>query len=126
MTDLHHDGYLYIASPYTHDDPVIRQRRYEKALDFTAWLAVTYRLWGFSPIVHSHNMDLQLKPEYDHTFWLTWGKTMLIPSTGLMVFQIEGWEKSAGVDEEIALAREIGKPIYMSQMLWDTVYDHSL
>lgn len=124
--DQHHDGYLYIASPYTHDDPAVREARYKKVLDFTAWLAVTYRLWGFSPIVHSHNMALQDNPKFNHDFWLGWGKTMLIPSSGLVVLQIKGWEKSAGVSEEMAYARDYGKPIYMSQILWDKVYDHTL
>lgn len=126
LNQNHHDSFLYIASPYTHDDPMIRQRRYEKALDFTSWLAVTYRLWGYSPIVHSHNMDMQGSSKFTHDFWLAWGLTMLRPSSGLVVFQIKGWEDSAGVDEEIELAMEIGKPVYMSQMLWGNVYDHSI
>jgi len=44
----------------------------------------------------------------------------------LIVLQIKGWEESAGVDKEIAFARDYGKPIYMSQMLWDKVYDHTI
>lgn len=124
--DHAHDGYLYIASPYTHDDPMIRQRRYEKALDFTAWLAVTYRMWCYSPIVHSHPMDMQLKPGYDHNFWMEWGKALLIPAKGLIVLQIPGWQDSAGVNLEIEWAREIGHPMYFSQNMWGALYDHAI
>lgn len=124
--DHAHDGYLYIASPYTHDDPMIRQRRYEKALEFTAWLATKYRMWSFSPIVHSHNMVAQSDPKFMHDFWMDWGKAMLIPSKGVVVLQIPGWQDSKGVDLEIGWAREMGHPIYMSQMLWGKLYDHSI
>lgn len=124
--DYAHDGYLYIASPYTHDDPMIRQRRYEKALDFTAWLAMTYRMWGFSPIVHAHNMDLQGNPKFNHDFWMDWGRCMLRGATGLVVLQIDGWGVSKGIDLEMVYARELGKPMYLSQNLWGKVYDHTL
>lgn len=123
--DHAHDGYHYIASPYTHDDPVIRQRRYEKALDFTVWLASAYRIWGYSPIVHSHNM-VGLQSAADHGWWMEWGKAMLVPARAMIVFQIKGWEESKGVQMEMGWAQEIGIPIYMSQLLWRDIYDHSL
>lgn len=124
--DYAHDGYLYIASPYTHDDPMIRQRRYEKALDFTAWLAKTYRMWGFSPIVHSHWMTVNLDMPVPIDFWADWDRCMIRTSVGLVVLQIDGWGISKGIDIEIAYAREIGKPMYLSQNLWGKVYDHTL
>lgn len=124
--DHAHDGYHYIASPYTDPDPMVRQRRYEKALDFTGWLAVTYRLWGFSPIVHSHNMELQGNPKFTHDFWMEWGKAMLVPARAMIVFQIKGWEDSQGVQMEMDWAKELGMPVYMSQIIWDHVYDHAV
>lgn len=124
--DHAHDGYLYIASPYTHDDPMIRQRRYEKALDFTAWLAVTYRMWGFSPIGHSHNMVTMRDLPFTFEFWDDWNRCMIRTSIGLVVFMLPGWEDSKGINAEMLFAKEIGKPIYMSQMLWGNLYDHSI
>lgn len=123
--DYNHDGYHYIASPYTHEDPVIRQRRYEKALDFTAWLATKYRMWGYSPIVHSHNM-VDLQTGMDHAFWMEWSKSMLVTSRSVIVLQMPGWEVSKGVYMELEWAKELGLPVYMSQILWGSLYDHSI
>lgn len=121
------DGYLYIASPYTHDDPVIRQRRFEKALDFTVWLALKYKLWGFSPIGHSHHMGT-MHPELPYTFefWNDWNQTMIRSSVGLVVLQIDGWGTSNGIAAERAYAMKIGKPIYMSRKTWGDAYDHTI
>lgn len=123
---MQHDGYMYIASPYTHSDPMIRQRRFEKALDFTVWLALKYKLWGFSPIGHSHHMGT-MHPELPYTFgfWEAWNNTMIRASVGLVVLQIDGWENSKGIEAEIGYAGMIGKPIYMSRQLWST-YDHDI
>lgn len=123
--DYAHDGYLYIASPYTHDDPMIRQRRYEKALEFTAWLAQKYRLWGFSPIGHSHHMVINHDLPHTFEFWDDWNRCMIRTSIGIVVLQIKGWEESRGINAEMAYAKEIGKPIYLSQVMWGKVYDHS-
>lgn len=125
--DNHHDGYHYIASPYTHNDPMVRQRRFEKALDFTVWLALKYRMWGFSPIGHSHHMS-SLHPELPYTFefWDNWNRAMIRPAVSMIVLQIPGWEESKGIAAEMEYCKEIGKPVYMSQVLWGNVYDHNV
>lgn len=124
--DYSHDGYHYIASPYTHADPVIRQRRFEKALDFTAWLAIKYRMWGYSPIVHSHPMVLHHDMPVPMEFWVPWDHAMIHSAVSVIVLQIPGWEVSKGIYSELEYASELGKPVYMSQVLWGSLYDHSI
>lgn len=121
-----HDHYWYIASPYTHPDASIREARFLKVMDFTAWLVNTYRMWAFSPIMHSHQMGLVHKLPHTFDFWLEWNHAMIVPCYGMIILQIEGWNSSKGVMEEISFAESIGKPITYSRNVWGAVYDHSL
>ena len=49
---------IYVASPYTHEDPAVREERYLAALRYTAKLLANKR-WCFSPIVHCHDLALR-------------------------------------------------------------------
>lgn len=118
-------SYYYIASPYTHEDPATMQARYEKVLDFTSWLIEQYRYHVFAPIVHSHPLCVhrKLRPEYN--FWMSLDKIMITQSSGLFIFQIDGWEQSFGMAAEIEFAKDIHKPIYYSAAMWP-LYDHRM
>lgn len=110
-------SYLYIASPYTHDDPRMRQWRYEAVRDFAAFLT-KQRTWSFCPIMHSHDMTLHHQFPHIFEFWHDWNCSMIYPSSGIVVFQIEGWNTSRGVKAEIEYAQEIGRPIVYSKVTW--------
>lgn len=118
-------SYFYIASPYTHKDPFIMQARYYKAVDFTSWLIEQYRYHVFAPIVHSHPLctHRQLRPEYN--FWMELDKIMITQSDGLIVLEIDGWEQSVGIANEIQFAKELKKPVYTSREMWPQ-YNHEM
>lgn len=109
--NIQHDpnGYLYMASPYTHTDEAVRQWRYEQALRAVALLQ-NERIWTYSPIVHTHPLCLLGAPvEFAH--YETWDKVMIAQSCGVLVLQVEGWEASAGIQHELQYALEIHKSI---------------
>lgn len=118
-------SYYYIASPYTHRDPAVMQRRYEKAVDFTSWLIEKQEMLVFSPIVHSHPLcqHAKMRPEFD--FWMNLDEVMIRPAEGLIVLQIDGWETSRGIKAELELAKLYKKPILSSRTLW-SFYDHTI
>ena len=107
-------GYLYIASPYTHPSAMIREYRYLKVSHACSRM-FQQGLIPYSPIVHWHEMAKIFEMPKDHNFWIMADSIMLTSSRGLVVLQLDGWEKSAGVEREIKFARLIGKPVTFIQ-----------
>lgn len=102
---------IYLASPYTHANPAIKEQRFKQVC------AVAGRLMKegknvFSPIAHSHPIEQYFedgKPE-GHAFWLKQDFAILAKSTKLVVLTLEGWETSTGVAAELQFAQANGIP----------------
>jgi hypothetical protein len=100
---------IYLVSPYTHSDPAVRQARFEAACRAAARL-IRMGKSVFSPIVHSHQLcryDLPL----DWQFWQQHDLKFLAMCDEVVVLKLDGWERSQGVQAEIAAARALGKPV---------------
>ncbi|MCX7801381.1 MAG: DUF1937 family protein, partial [Fimbriimonadales bacterium] len=100
---------IYLASPYSHPDPAVREARYQAACRATA--ALLQAGWVvFSPIVHSHPLvKFALPTGWD--FWERIDRDYLARCDEVVVLTLPGWEASVGVREEVRLARELGKPV---------------
>jgi nucleoside 2-deoxyribosyltransferase len=100
---------IYLASPYSHADPAVREARYQAACRTTAAL-LRAGLVVFSPIVHSHPLvAFALPTGWD--FWERIDRAYLARCDELVVLMLDGWKESTGVRAEIALARGLGKPV---------------
>ena len=96
---------IYLASPYTHRDPLVMDYRHEAALMFTLeQLQRGHTV--FSPIVYGR----QFESTVGHTFedWKTFNDVMLGRSTQVWVLKLDEWEMSRGVRYEIAEAQRLG------------------
>ena len=95
---------IYLASPYSHQDPYIRIQRFERVC---AWTASLLRKGGiiFSPIAHSHPLVRYGLPE-DFEFWKRFDTTILSRCQELWVLELPGWRESKGVQSEIDIALE--------------------
>lgn len=102
-------NFVYIASPYTHTDPAVREARYVAVAEYAAGL-MRSRIAVYSPIVHSHHLMEFGLPD-DHEFWMRQCLPMVRAAGWLHVLQIDGWRDSRGVSAEIMRAEEIGIPI---------------
>jgi len=97
---------VYLASPYTHEDPHVVEENFRKvsqvAADLTAGGMIV-----FSPITYGHTL-LQFKDmPGDWSFWASFCFSLLLKSDQLLVCDnMEGWEISKGVTEEISFARD--------------------
>lgn len=98
--------YLYLASPYTHPDPSIRQLRFEEAERALSWM-LKQNIWTYSPIVHCHQMALRNNLPTNYEFWHEYNCAMIRASEGLAILQIEGWELSKGMKAEVDYAEEL-------------------
>lgn len=100
---------IYLASPYTHTDPAVREARFEAACQATAALVRCGQI-VFCPVVHSHPLvqfDLPIEWEY----WERFDREHLARCDELVVLMLDGWRESRGVQAEIDLAIELDMPI---------------
>ena len=101
---------IYLASPYSHPDPLIRKARYEAVLDYYAEM-IRQKKVVFCPIAMSHEVDVKLGlNDAWETYMIADQKIMAICDE-LLVLCLAGVEKSRGVTAEIAHAKELNIPI---------------
>lgn len=99
-------GLIYIASPYTHPDMLVRALRYEGARLY----AETQLLLGnaaFSPIVYGKQMEATLG--YHFEAWANLNDKMIHACEHFHVLCIAGWEESRGIAHEIKLWESLGR-----------------
>ncbi len=99
----------YLASPYSHPDPKIKQQRLI-IVNRIVFSLMRKGILVYSPLTHNIPID-QLGI---HGNWITWkdfDHEMLSRCDRLIVLKLEGWEESKGVAAEIAKAKEIDIPI---------------
>ncbi len=101
-------SYTYLASPYSHDDPRIKQQRYGLALRASVAL-MRRNIFVFSSIVHCHNMATNYGLPGNYIFWKTYNRTMLTACENVLVLCIDGVGTSKGVAAELLVASEFNK-----------------
>lgn len=99
---------IYLASPYSHDDPAVRIERFNKVCKKALELMKTGQVI-FSPIAHSHPIDPDNVEGFD--FWMKQDLNILNHCHCLYVYMLPGWEASKGVWAEFDYAKQNGIPI---------------
>lgn len=104
--------FAYLASPYTHEDPEVREQRSRDVCLIAAILMQRGEV-VFSPIAHSHAIAEALPGDWavDHDFWKRQDAPYLATCSKLYVAMLPGWDVSRGVAHELAEARARGIPI---------------
>ena len=100
---------IYLASPYSHPDPAIREERFRGACQAAAAFLRTGRAI-FSPIAHSHPL-VEFGLPTDWEFWKRCNTEHLERCDEVVVLTLDGWQASVGVQAEIRIAQELGKPV---------------
>ena len=100
---------IYLASPYSSNDPAVVDARYHAVCKAAATLfARGHNV--VSPIAHSHALVAHGAP----TTWNDWSRldlNLLRCSASLWVLMLPGWRESVGVTAEIEQARGMQLPI---------------
>jgi len=100
---------IYLASPYSHPEAEVRRARFEAACRAAAELTRQGKT-VFAAVVHSHQISRYGLP-LDWKFWARHDRRFLELCREVVVLMLPGWEASVGVQAEIAIARELGKPV---------------
>lgn len=107
-------GFVYLASPYTHPDPAVRERRFVEVCKVAASLMARGAA-VFCPIAHSHPIDLLAPLPQTTSFWMAQDLPLLRCASRMVVLMLDGWRQSKGIAAEIAAAEAVGIPIeYMA------------
>jgi hypothetical protein len=109
---------IYLASPYSHNDPKIRQERYDKTLRVTAKL-ITRGYHIFSPIAYIHAIvehlitaDCTIPTDYfEFKNGEKFDKDIIRRCDEFWVFTLDGFKNSIGVIEEWDFAQRLYLPI---------------
>ena len=101
---------IYLATPYSHDDPAVRESRF---LAVNAYAATMMRegLHVYSPISHTHPIAQAGDLPKGWDYWEKYDRAMLAACSKVVVFCQEGWRESTGVAAEVRIAKEMGLPV---------------
>ena len=100
---------IYLASPFSHPDDGVRHQRFKAACRAAAAL-IRKGKTVFAPIAHSYAICDYGVPG-DWQFWQRHDRRYLEVCDEVVVLMLDGWRESVGVQAEIAIARELGKPV---------------
>ena len=102
---------LYLAAPYSHIDPVIRQHRFRTACRAAAIL-MKAGVVVFNPLSHSIPIAGYIgEVESDHDFWMSIDIPILQRCDELLIIGLDGWSDSKGVRREMFEALALQKPV---------------
>ena len=102
-------GLIYLASPYTHPDPIVREARFCAACRQAARM-IQNRILVFSPVAYGHVVASYGLP-LDWTFWEPFDQAFLELCSEVWVLTLDGWQESKGVQAEITIAQKLNKPV---------------
>lgn len=108
---------IYLASPYSHELPSVRESRYVAVCKAAAFLMETRGEVVYSPIAHSHPIERFMHAQQPHEFWMRQCMPMLARASSLVVLTLDGWQLSRGIAAEIQCWRMLlqGAERYLSQ-----------
>lgn len=106
---------IYLAAPYLHKDPEVREQRVEAVNKKAAELMMAGHL-VFSPLSHSHPISkhCQVDP-CDHDFWLHQDLWVLEICDEMHVLCLDGWRESKGIKTERDFAMSKSMPIILDK-----------
>ena len=102
---------FYLASPYTHADEKVKKQR-AQAVTKAAVDLLKLGVFTFAPIAYNEPWERHELPG-DWGFWCNFDKAFVERCDGgLIVLQLDGWDKSVGVTAESEFAKELGHNVY--------------
>ena len=101
---------IYLASPYYHKDPKVRESRFIAACKKAGEL-MNQGYFIYCPIAHSHPIAVQCELPKDWSFWEQYDTEYIKWVNEVWVVMIPGWDQSTGIKAETEIAEKMGKPV---------------
>jgi len=101
---------VYLATPYSHPDPAVREARFQ-AVNTVAAKLMQDGHHVYSPISHTHPIALAGDLPKGWDFWEAYDRTFIEWAEEVHVYLADGWQESKGVQAEMKIAIELGRPV---------------
>ncbi|MEA1909555.1 MAG: DUF1937 family protein [Patescibacteria group bacterium] len=101
---------IYLASPYSHPDPAVREAR-NLSVCKKAGELMNHGYIVYSPIAHTHPIAVVCNLPTDWEFWKQYDISFIEWADEVWIYTMPGWEKSRGIIAEIRSARNLNKPV---------------
>lgn len=101
---------IYIATPYSHPSPHVRQDRWSRTVDVLATLAA-YQIPCYSPVAMWHPVAERHNLPGDHVFWWAQDTTFLRACSAGWFIMFEGYRESKGMCAEAGYLNGLGKEV---------------
>ena len=101
---------IYLATPYSDPDPLVRQARFEVVTRVAAVLMSRGEMI-ISPISHSHPIAIRGSLPVSWKYWEAFDNKLLSICDKMIVLMQANWAASVGVKAEIELAKAKGLEI---------------
>jgi hypothetical protein len=101
---------IYLGVPYSHPDENVMQRRFELVTDKTGELMNQGHI-VYSPITACHPVAERCLLPRNWEFWEQLDRTFIEWADEVWILMLDGWKESTGVNAEIAIAEDLGKPV---------------
>lgn len=108
IKDIPLDYLYYMATPFTHEDPLVEGQRLKDAQEAARRLLRDYGYKVISPIAYT----VPLVGTGNAQQWTWFDAHLLKNCDALLVYQMDGWVESQGVSLEIRQAQLLEKPTY--------------
>ncbi len=106
---------VYLATPYTHQDPEVRERRFRAVSRCAGWLLCHAGVLPFSPISMGHPILNEVShipgTTFEWHFWAEFDTAMILKSEEFWVYCQDGWKTSTGVAAELKIVTEHDIPV---------------
>lgn len=101
----------YLAVPYSSPSPFVREARWHASNAGAARL-IREGYAVFAPISQSHPIARDHHLGLDWDSWAALDREMLSRCDEVHVLCIDGWQESKGIKAELAIAEELGLPVF--------------
>ncbi len=109
---------IYLASPHNDPSYQVKYLRYIQVVEYTAWL-LDLGLLVTSPIAHSKIIEgFRQQDVSTFTEWRDLDLHWITMCSSFGILMLEGWDKSDGVQQELAHAKRCRKPIFKFKWEW--------
>ena len=103
-------GLIYLASPYSSDDPRVANWRW-RAVCRAAARMMSQGKFIISPVAHTHPIAQAGNLPYGWDYWQRYDYLLIDACDEVYVLTIDGWDSSIGVGYEVQYAQSTGKPV---------------
>lgn len=99
---------IYVASPYSHPDPLVMEERYQQAQQWVGENAPKFAELLYSPIVYWHPIAVLHNLPRDAFYWQQVNEDTMRAASSMILLELPDYQSSVGVNLELVLAEELG------------------